>query len=116
MVNAIIESLQQGDGVENPTVGIANIDSRQTEKALLKLANGYDINFASPWGDGGIVMRSLLGGTPISWLWIPDRRQPDGVLFLYRRYESPGFGYGPGVGEPGIWPTYHDCVTCFRRL
>ena len=50
----------KASGVENPTVGIANIDgARQTEIALKKLKeNGYDINFAeSSRSDGGVVMR-----------------------------------------------------------
>ena len=50
----------KADGIENPTVGIANIDgARQTEKYLIQLKeNGYDIHFAdSARADGGIVMR-----------------------------------------------------------
>ena len=50
----------KASGVENPTVGIANIDgARQTEIALKKLKeNGYEINFAeSSRSDGGVVMR-----------------------------------------------------------
>ena len=48
----------KADGVENPTVGIANIDgARQTEKALLKLAeNGYDINFAESVRADGVIV------------------------------------------------------------
>ena len=98
----------KADGVENPTVGIANIDgARQTEKALLKLAeNGYDINFAeSVRADGGIVMRGndLLGGTPD--IMVMDSLTGNLMMKVFSsyttggNYESLGFGYGPGVGE-----------------
>ena len=47
-------------GIQNPTVGILNVDgARQTEADLKQLqANGYDITFAtSNRSDGGCVMR-----------------------------------------------------------
>ena len=50
----------KADGIESPTVGIANVDgARQAERALLRLKEGgYDIRFAdSARSDGGIVMR-----------------------------------------------------------
>ena len=64
----------KADGIENPTVGIANIDgARQTEKALLKLKEqGYDINFAESAragiGDGYdrlIMIVSRASGAPV---------------------------------------------------
>lgn len=98
----------KADGVENPTVGIANIDgARQTEKALLKLKeNGYDIRFAeSMRADGGIVMRGndLLAGTPD--IMVMDSLTGNLMMKIFSSYttggsyESLGFGYGPGIGE-----------------
>lgn len=98
----------KADGVENPAVGIINIDgARQAEKALLKLAeNGYDIHFAdSVRADGGIVMRGndLLGGTPD--IMVMDSLTGNLMMKVFSsyttggNYESLGFGYGPGIGE-----------------
>ena len=98
----------KAEGIENPTVGIANIDgARQTEKALLKLAEqGYDINFAqSARADGGIVMRGndLLAGTPD--IMVMDSLTGNLMMKIFSAYttggsyESLGFGYGPGIGD-----------------
>ena len=98
----------KADGIENPTVGIANIDgARQTEKALLKLKEqGYDINFAeSARADGGIVMRGndLLAGTPD--IMVMDSLTGNLMMKIFSAYttggsyESLGFGYGPGIGD-----------------
>lgn len=98
----------KADGIENPTIGIANIDgARQTEKALLQLAeNGYDFHFAdSARADGGIVMRGndLLAGTPD--VMVMDSLTGNLMMKIFSAfttggsYESVGFGYGPGIGE-----------------
>lgn len=98
----------KADGIANPTVGIANVDgARQTEKALLKLAEqGYDINFAqSARADGGIVMRGndLLAGTPD--VMVMDSLTGNLMMKIFSSYttggsyESLGFGYGPGIGD-----------------
>lgn len=98
----------KADGVENPTVGIANIDgARQAEKALVKLQeNGYDISFSnSARADGGIVMRGndLLMGTPD--IMVMDSLTGNLMMKVFSsftsggNYETTGFGYGPGVGE-----------------
>ena len=98
----------KADGIENPTVGIANIDgARQTEKALLKLKEQrYDINFAeSARADGGIVMRGndLLAGTPD--IMVMDSLTGNLMMKIFSAYttggsyESLGFGYGPGIGD-----------------
>ena len=98
----------KADGVEHPTVGIANIDgARQTEKALLKLKEqGYDICFAeSARADGGIVMRGndLLMGTPD--IMVMDSLTGNLMMKIFSayttggNYESLGFGYGPGIGD-----------------
>lgn len=98
----------KADGVENPTIGIANIDgARQTEKALLQLKEGgYDIHFAqSARADGGIVMRGndLLAGVPD--IMVMDSLTGNLMIKIFSayttggNYESIGFGYGPGIGE-----------------
>ena len=99
----------KADGIESPTVGIANVDgARQAERALLRLKEGgYDIRFAdSARSDGGIVMRGndLLCGTPD--IMVMDSLTGNLMVKLLSAYtsggsyESLGFGYGPGIG-PG---------------
>lgn len=98
----------KASGVEKPTVGIANIDgARQTEKALMKLAEGgYDIKFAaSARADGGVVMRGndLLQGT--CDVMVMDPLTGNLMMKVFSAYttggsfESLGYGYGPGIGE-----------------
>lgn len=95
-------------GVDEPTVGIANIDgARQTEIALRKLAEGgYQINFAeSSRADGGVVMRGndLLEGT--ADVMVMDALTGNLMMKIFSsfttggNYESLGYGYGPGIGE-----------------
>ncbi|MEG2198848.1 MAG: glycine/sarcosine/betaine reductase complex component C subunit alpha [Anaerovorax sp.] len=95
-------------GIENPTVGIANIDgARQTEKILLTLAeNGYDIHFAeSERAEGGIVMRGNDLLTAASDIMVMDSLTGNLMMKLFSAYttggsyESTGYGYGPGIGE-----------------
>ncbi|MDD4584125.1 MAG: glycine/sarcosine/betaine reductase complex component C subunit beta [Eubacteriales bacterium] len=98
----------KASGVQNPTVGIANVDgARQAEKALIALKDGgYDIRFAqSARADGGIVMRGndLLAGT--SDIMVMDPLTGNLMMKLFSayttggNYESIGYGYGPGIGE-----------------
>jgi glycine/sarcosine/betaine reductase complex component C subunit alpha len=95
-------------GIENPTVGILNVDgARQVEKAFKDLkSNGYDINFAeSGRADGGSVMRGndLLTGQPD--VMINDTLTGNLLMKVFSSYatggsyEAQGFGYGPGIGE-----------------
>jgi hypothetical protein len=95
-------------GIENPTVGILNIEgARQLERALQKLKeNGYAINFTeSARSDGGVVMRGndLLMGVPD--VMINDSLSGNVLMKMFSAYttggsyESLGYGYGPGVGE-----------------
>ncbi|WP_202708367.1 glycine/sarcosine/betaine reductase complex component C subunit alpha [Sporosalibacterium faouarense] len=95
-------------GIENPTVGILNVDgARQVERALKELkTNGYDINFSeSMRADGGSVMRGndLLTGTPD--VMITDSLTGNLLMKIFSSYttggsyEAMGFGYGPGIGE-----------------
>ena len=95
-------------GIENPTVGILNVDgARQVERALNDLsAKGYKINLTqSIRADGGSVMRGndLLVGTPD--VMITDTLTGNILMKVFSSfttggsYESQGFGYGPGIGE-----------------
>lgn len=95
-------------GLENPTVGILNVDgARQVERALKTLASkGYPINFSeSGRADGGAVMRGndLLTGTPD--VMITDTLTGNILMKIFSSYttggsfESLGYGYGPGIGE-----------------
>ena len=109
----------KADGIENPTVGIANIDgARQTEKYLLQLKeNGYDIHFAdSARADGGIVMRGndLLGAS--ADVMVMDSLTGNLMTKIFSAYttggsyESLGFGYGPGIG-----PDFDKLVMIVSR-
>ncbi|ABR49711.1 Glycine reductase [Alkaliphilus metalliredigens QYMF] len=95
-------------GIENPSVGILNLDgSRQVERALKELnSNGYPINFQeSMRSDGGCVMRGndLLAGTPD--VMVQDTLSGNIFMKVFSsfttggEYESMGYGYGPGIGD-----------------
>lgn len=95
-------------GIENPTVGILNIDgARQVERALKEInSRGYKINFTeSLRADGGAVMRGndLLAGTPD--VMVMDSLTGNLLVKVFSSfttggdYEATGYGYGPGIGE-----------------
>ena len=95
-------------GVENPTVGILNVDgARQTEMALNQLkANGYEFTWAeSARADGGAVMRGndVLEGTPD--VLVTGSLTGNVLVKMLAAFttggsfESTGFGYGPGIGK-----------------
>ena len=95
-------------GIENPTVGILNLDgARQVERALKDLdSKGYAIDFAeSMRADGGSVMRGndLLCGT--ADVMVTDTLTGNIMMKVFSSfttggsYEASGFGYGPGIGE-----------------
>lgn len=95
-------------GVENPTVGILNVDgARQTGMALNQLkANGYEFTWAeSARADGGAVMRGndVLEGTPD--VLVTDSLTGNVLVKMLAAFttggsfESTGFGYGPGIGK-----------------
>lgn len=105
-LNGIIAA--KATGIENPTVGILNVDgARQVERALKELkANGYNVNFTeSGRSDGGSVMRGndLLLGTPD--VMIQDTLTGNLLMKMFSAfstggdYEATGYGYGPGIGE-----------------
>ena len=95
-------------GIQNPTVGILNIDgARQAEIALKQLhQNGYPIAFASSGrSDGGCIMRGndLLAGS--CDVMVTDPLTGNVLVKMLSAYttggsyESMGYGYGPGIGE-----------------
>ncbi|ADL08355.1 glycine/sarcosine/betaine reductase complex component C subunit alpha [Thermosediminibacter oceani] len=95
-------------GIENPRVGILNLDgSRQVERTLKLLAErGYEINFAeSVRADGGCIMRGndLLAGS--CDVMVTDTLTGNILMKVFSAYttggdyEALGWGYGPGIGE-----------------
>lgn len=95
-------------GIQNPTVGILNVDgARQTEMALNELKeNGYAFRWAdSARSEGGAVMRGndVLRGTPD--VLVTDSLTGNVLIKMLSAYltggsfESTGFGYGPGLGK-----------------
>lgn len=95
-------------GLEDPSVGILNIDgARQAEKALVQLKeNGYDFKLAiSSRKNDDNVMRGndLLTGS--ADIMVMDSLTGNIMMKLLSAYttggsyESVGYGYGPGIGE-----------------
>lgn len=95
-------------GIENPSVGILNVDGAQiVHKALTRLKeNGYSLSFgASVRKDGGAVLRGndiLAGAVDVC---VTDTLTGNVLMKLFSSfttggsYESLGWGYGPSVGE-----------------
>ncbi len=95
-------------GIEEPTVGILNVDNaRAVERALNKLNdNGYKIKFStSKRSDGGVIMRGndlLMASCDVM---VTDTLTGNILMKLFSSfttggsYESLGYGYGPGIGE-----------------
>ena len=95
-------------GIQNPTVGILNVDgARQTEMALNQLKDqGYSFTWAtSARADGGAVMRGndVLQGTPD--VLVCDSLTGNVLIKMMSAYttggsyEATGYGYGPGIGK-----------------
>jgi len=94
-------------GIENPTVGILNVDNaRGVERALKKLDdNGYSVNFGeSGRADGGSIMRGndlLMGSVDVM---VTDSLTGNILMKMFSSYstggsyEASGYGYGPGIG------------------
>ncbi|PIE98193.1 MAG: glycine reductase [Treponema sp.] len=109
----------KADGIENPTVGLLNIDGiALVEKALLKMKEkGYNVRFTeSKRADGGVRMRGndLLQGTPD--VMVCDTLTGNLLMKMFSSfqtggsYEASGFGYGPCVGT-----VYPDVVGIVSR-
>ena len=107
--NAIYGSaVAKSIGIENPTVGILNVDGAQTAfKALNALKEkGYQVTFgASVRKDGGSILRGndiLAGAVDVC---VADTLTGNVLMKLFSSfttggsYESLGWGYGPSVGE-----------------
>lgn len=95
-------------GIDDPKVGILNLDGARTVEKILKeiKEKGYNINFTeSKRSDGGVVMRGndLLLGTPD--VMVTDSLTGNVLMKMFSsftsggEYEVSGYGYGPGVGE-----------------
>jgi hypothetical protein len=94
-------------GIEDPTVGILNVDNARTVERGLKelVAAGYPINFGeSGRADGGNVMRGndlLTGSVDVMVL---DTLTGNILMKMFSSfstggsYEASGYGYGPGIG------------------
>ncbi|MFP4481429.1 MAG: glycine/sarcosine/betaine reductase complex component C subunit alpha [Thermovirgaceae bacterium] len=95
-------------GIENPTVGILNVDGAQTVyRSLIQLKEkGYDLRFGeSVRKDGGAVLRGndiLAGAVDVC---VTDTLTGNVLMKLFSAYstggsyESLGWGYGPSVGK-----------------
>ncbi|MGC9371809.1 MAG: glycine/sarcosine/betaine reductase complex component C subunit alpha [Thermovirgaceae bacterium] len=109
VLNAIYGiAVAKSAGIENPTVGILNVDGAQTVyRSLRELAEkGYDIRFGeSVRKDGGAVLRGndiLAGAVDVC---VTDTLTGNVLMKLFSAYstggsyESLGWGYGPAVGK-----------------
>src|SRR6056297_1651586 len=105
-INGIITA--KASGIDNPTIGILNVDgANQVEIALKKLKeNGYNINFGKTLrSDGGCIMRGndLLAGSV--YVMVTDTLTGNILMKMFSsfttggNYEASGYGYGPGIGE-----------------
>lgn len=105
-INGIIAA--KSVGIENPTIGILNIDGSNTvERSLNTLVdNGYSINFGETIrSDGGAILRGndlIVGSTDVV---VTDSLTGNILMKLFSSYntgghvEATGYGYGPGIGE-----------------
>ena len=101
-------------GVENPTVGLLNIDgARRAASALRKLRDGgFPIEFAeSARSDGGAILRGndvLLGTADVL---VCDPLTGNVLVKMLSAYtsggsrECAGYGYGPGIGRDAAPPV-----------
>lgn len=105
-INGIV--VAKANGIENPSLGILNIEGAVTvEKKLKELKeNGFDINFAqSKRSDGGSLLRGndLVAGVPD--ILVCDSLTGNVLVKTFASYtsggfyETTGYGYGPSVGQ-----------------
>ncbi len=105
-INGIVAA--KASGVENPTVGILNVDDANTvARKLQELKdNGFQFEFAeSARADGGNKLRGndlILGSADVV---VTDSLTGNILMKLYGagasggKYEVVGDGYGPGIGD-----------------
>lgn len=120
VINAISGiATAKANGIENPKVGILNLDgARKVERILNELKeNGYEFDYAdSLRADGGAVMRGndLLAGTPD--VMVCDSLTGNLLIKIFSSfttggdYETAGAGYGPGIGE-----NYNKLINIVSR-
>ncbi len=98
----------KASGIENPSVGILNIEgAKAVEKALNELKQG---GYEFAWGeskraDGGVCLRGndVLQGTPD--ILVTDSLTGNVLTKMLSAFqtggsfEASGYGYGPGIGE-----------------
>lgn len=105
-INGIV--VAKANGIENPSLGILNIEGAVTVERKLKelKENGFDINFAkSKRSDGGSLLRGndLVAGVPD--ILVCDSLTGNVLVKTFASYtsggfyETTGYGYGPSVGE-----------------
>lgn len=95
-------------GIEQPTVGLLNIDGARQAEGILKKLNeqGYPVTFAqSARAGGGCILRGndvLAGSCDVA---VMDSLTGNVVIKMLSAfssggiYETTGDGYGPGIGE-----------------
>jgi len=98
----------KADGIENPSVGILNIEgARQVEMHLQRMqSNGYKFRWGeSQRADGGHILRGndlITGGVDVL---VTDSLTGNILMKIFSAYssggsyETMGYGYGPAVGE-----------------
>jgi betaine reductase len=95
-------------GMENPTVGILNLDGAvSVQRGLLRLSErGYPINFgSSARADGGSLLRGNDLLTGAADICVCDTLTGNVIVKLISafntggKFEALGWGYGPSVGE-----------------
>jgi len=98
----------KADGIQEPTVGLLNLDGTRTAESILKSLkdNGYPIRFAtSGRSDGGAVMRGNDILRASQDVLVLDSLTGNVVIKILSAFtsggsfETVGAGYGPGVGE-----------------
>lgn len=105
----------KANGVENPTLGIMNVEgARLVEKKLEELKeNGFDFEFAqSKRSDKGAVLRGndLIAG--ICDVYVTDSLTGNILAKTFSSftsggyYETVGAGYGPSIGEGYYTPVF----------
>lgn len=107
--NAILGvAVAKGLGIENPEVGILNVDGALTTERSLKdlKKEGYSINWAASGRAGGqAVMRGNDALTGACDVLVTDSLTGNILMKMLSALttggsiESVGYGYGPGVGE-----------------
>ncbi|WP_296865359.1 glycine/sarcosine/betaine reductase complex component C subunit alpha [Thermosyntropha sp.] len=101
-------AVAKADGIENPTVGILNIEgARQVERQLKAMQEkGYSFKWGeSARSDGGQVLRGndlIMGSVDVL---VTDTLTGNVLMKMFSayssggNYETTGYGYGPGIGK-----------------